>query len=30
MTVLPGVLAPNLAIVFCGTVVGIASAQRGA
>lgn len=30
MTVLPDVLAPNLAIVFCGTAVGNVSAQRGA
>ncbi len=30
MTVLPDVLALNLAIVFCGTAVGNVSAQRGA
>jgi TDG/mug DNA glycosylase family protein len=30
MTVLSDVLAPNLAIVFCGTAVGSVSAQRGA
>lgn len=30
MTVLPDILAPNLAIVFCGTAVGNVSAQRGA
>jgi TDG/mug DNA glycosylase family protein len=30
MSVLPDVLAPNLAIVFCGTAVGTASALRRA
>lgn len=30
MTVLPDVLAPNLAIVFCGTAVSNVSARRGA
>jgi len=30
MSVLPDVLAPGLAIVFCGSAVGAASARRGA
>jgi len=30
MSVLPDVLAPDLAIVFCGSAVGTASARRGA
>jgi TDG/mug DNA glycosylase family protein len=30
MRVLPDVLAPNLAIIFCGTAVGSVSAQRRA
>lgn len=30
MSVLPDVLAPGLAVVFCGTAVGTASAARGA
>ena len=30
MSVLPDVLAPGLRIVFCGTAVGVTSAQLGA
>ena len=29
MTVLPDLLVPNLSVVFCGTAVATASAERG-